>query len=311
MRSILPAFQLPNIPAAVAHPPSARTTVMSPIPPPSSFPPTEDGHFLSQDGLRLAWFRWDPPAAPRGTVCLAHGHGEHAGRYHHVAQAFVRSGFVFLAFDWRGHGKSEGPLGHSPSLGHMLDDVGRFLALESARPRLAYGHSMGGLLVLLRALTDPAGIHGVIATSPWLRLSFPAPAFKVLVGRMLQGTFPSMTTATGLEQAALSHDAAVVAAYAADPLVHERLSFRLGIDLLNGGEWALGHAAEFRLPILLMHGEADRITDPQATAEFFDHAGSADKTLRLWPGHYHETHNELEWQNVVEVSTGWARAHAV
>jgi alpha-beta hydrolase superfamily lysophospholipase len=283
---------------------------MSPIPTPSIFPPTDQGHFLSQDGLRLAWFRWDPPGAPRGTVCLAHGHGEHAGRYHHLAQAFVRSGFVFLAFDWRGHGRSEGARGHSPSLDHMLDDVGRLLALASARPRLAYGHSTGGLLVLLRALTDPTGIQGVIVTSPWLRLSFPAPALKVLMGKLLKGILPSMTTSTGLEQAALSNDGAVVAAYAADPLVHDRMSFRIGIDLLNGGEWALAHAGEFHLPILLMHGEADRITDPRATREFFEKASSADKTLRLWPGLYHETHNELDWARVVEVSTGWALAHA-
>ena len=282
---------------------------MSPIPSSSSFPPTDEGTFLSEDGLRLAWFRWDQAGAPRGTVCLAHGHGEHAGRYHHVARAFVRAGFVFLAFDWRGHGRSEGTRGHSPSLGIMLDDVGRLLALAPARPRVAYGHSTGGLLVLLRALTEPAGIQGVIATSPWLRLSFPAPAFKVLMGRMLKGILPAMTAATGLEQAALSHDPAVVAAYGADPLVHERMSFRLGIDLLNGGEWALAHAAEFRLPILLMHGEADRITDPAATREFFEKASSADKTLRLWPGLYHETHNELEWEKVIEGSTGWALAH--
>ncbi len=283
---------------------------MSPIPPPSNFPPTDQGRFLSQDGLGLAWFRWDPPGAPRGTVCLAHGHGEHAGRYHHVARAFVRAGFVFLAFDWRGHGRSEGIRGHSPSLERMLDDVGRFLSMASARPRLAYGHSTGGLLILLRALTDPAGIQGVIATSPWLRLAFPAPPFKVLMGRLLKGIFPSMTVATGLEQAALSHDAPVVAAYAADPLVHDRMSFRLGIDLLTGGERALAHAGEFRLPILLMHGEADRVTDARATREFFEKVSSTDKTLRLWPGLYHETHNEIEWEQVVEVSTGWALAHA-
>jgi alpha-beta hydrolase superfamily lysophospholipase len=88
------------------------------------------------------------------------------------------------------------------------------------------------------------------------------------------------------------------------------LSYRLGIDLLNGGEWALAHAAEFHLPILLMHGEEDRITDPRATAEFFENAGSADKTLRLWPRLYHETHNELDWETVVETSTGWALAHS-
>ena len=283
---------------------------MSPIPPPSDFPPTSEGRILSQDGLRLAWFRWDPPGVPRGTICLGHGHGEHAARYHHVAQAFVRAGFAFLALDWRGHGRSEGPHGHSPSLGQMVEDFGQLLAVASVRPLFAYGHSLGGLLVLIRGLTDPTGLHGVIASSPWLRLAFPAPAFKVLMGRMLKGILPSMTVSTGLEQAALSQDPAVVAAYAGDPLVHDRLSFRLGLDILDAGERVLARASEFRLPLLLTHGEADRIIDPKATQEFFERAGSPDKALRLWPGLYHETHNEPEWEKVVEVSTGWAVAHA-
>src|SRR3972149_3308650 len=151
---------------------------MSPIPPPSDFPPTAEGHLLSQDGLRLAWFRWDPPGTARGTICLGHGHGEHSGRYHHVAQALVRAGFVFLALDWRGHGRSEGRRGHAPSPRQMVDDFNRLLALAPARPLLAYGHSMGGLLVLVRALTDPTGIDGGIAHRPWFRLAFPAPPFK-------------------------------------------------------------------------------------------------------------------------------------
>jgi alpha-beta hydrolase superfamily lysophospholipase len=169
---------------------------------------------------------------------------------------------------------------------------------------------MGGQLVLNRVLTDSTGIDGVIATSPWLRLAFPAPRLKVLAGRCLRSILPSLSLPSGLEQAALSHDPAVVAAYAADPLVHDRISFRLGIDLLEGGKRALEQAGDFRLPVLLMHGSADRLIDPQATQLFFDRAGSADKTVRLWSGLLHETHNEAEWQEVVALSTGWARAHS-
>jgi alpha-beta hydrolase superfamily lysophospholipase len=283
---------------------------MSPVPAPSSNPPSDQGRLEASDGIPLSWYRWDPTGPVRGTVCLAHGHGEHAGRYHHVARAFTQAGFVFLAFDLRGHGHSGGPRGHAPSYAQVLDDLGRILRMSPARPCLAYGHSMGGQFVLNRVLTDPAGIDAVIVTSPWLRLAFPAPAFKILLGRALYGILPSKGVATGLEQAALSHDPAVVAAYAADPLVHDQLSFRLGIDLLDGGERALARAEAFRLPVLMMHGSADRLIDPQATQLFHQRASSPDKTLHLWPGLFHETHNELEWEKVVAVSTGWARAHA-
>jgi alpha-beta hydrolase superfamily lysophospholipase len=264
---------------------------------------------MASDGIVLAWVRWDPAGAARGTICHAHGLGEHSGRWGHVARAFTAAGFVFLAFDLRGHGRSGGPRGHTPSYRQVLDDIGLFLHLAPVRPTIAYGHSMGGQFVLNRVLTDPAGIDAVIVTSPWLRLAFPAPPVKVLLGRGLYSVLPAMTLPTGLEPAALSHDPAVVAAYANDPLVHDRVSFRLGIDLLDGGEGALAQAGGCRLPLLLMHGSADRLTDPGATQLFHDAAASTDKTFRLWPGLFHETHNELAWEDVVAVSTGWARAH--
>src|SRR3972149_3420307 len=242
---------------------------MSPVPSPASNPPSEAGRISAAGGGALAWYRGDPAGKARGTVGLAHGHGEHAGRYHHVARSFPEAGFVFLAFDLRGHGRSGGPRGHAPSYRQVLDDIGLILRLAPARPCLAYGHSMGGQFVLNRALTDPAGIDGVIVTSPWLRLAFPAPALKVFLGRTLNGIFPAMTLPTGLEQAALSHDPAVVAAYAADPLVHDRISFRLGIDLLDGGERALAQAQALRLPVLLMHGSgAPPLRPPADEARF-------------------------------------------
>jgi alpha-beta hydrolase superfamily lysophospholipase len=283
---------------------------MTPIPPPSHNPPSEEGRLVASDGVPLSWYRWDPAGRPRGTICLVHGHGEHAGRYGHVARAFTRAGFVVLGYDARGHGRSGGPRGHAPSYQQSLDDLGMVVQMTLVRPCFAYGHSVGGQYVLNRAMADPAGINGVIVTSPWLRLAFPAPRIKVRLGRALHSILPAVALASGLEHAALSRDPAVVAAYAADPLVHDRISFRLGIDLLDFGEHALARAETLRLPLLLMHGSADRVLDPEAARLFYDRAGSSDKTLRIWPGFYHETHNEPEWEGVVKVSTGWALAHA-
>src|SRR3989337_1003103 len=82
---------------------------MSPVPSPASNPPSEAGRISAADGVALAWYRWDPAGKARGTVCLAHGHGEHAGRYHHVARAFTEAGFVFLAFDLLAHARPGAP----------------------------------------------------------------------------------------------------------------------------------------------------------------------------------------------------------
>lgn len=281
---------------------------MPPIPSSALAAVTERGSIPTQDGLRLAWYRWDPPRKPLGTVCLVHGLGEHAGRYHHVAGAFTAAGFTFLAFDLRGHGNSEGPRGHSPSYDHLLDDYRRVLKTASG-PTIAYGHSMGGQIAINLERADPGGIAGLIVTSPWLRLAFPAPVIKVALGRSLKSILPRVTLPSGLEVAALSRDPEVPKAYAADPLVHDRLSFRMGIDLLDGSKEALRLAAAFRLPVLLAHGDSDRIMDHHATVEFHATAGSADKTLRLYPGLWHEPHNEPEWKQVLADLTGWAAAH--
>lgn len=281
---------------------------MPPLPSSAVAAVTERGSISTRDGLRLAWYRWDPPRKPLGTVCLAHGLGEHAGRYHHVAGACAAEGFSFLAFDMRGHGKSEGQRGHSPSYDHLLDDY-RLVLKTASGPTIAYGHSMGGQIAINLARVYPAGIAGVIATSPWLRLAFPAPAIKVALGRTLKSVLPKVSLASGLEVAALSRDREVCREYAADPLVHDRLSFRMGIDLLDGSKEALRLAAAFTLPVLLAHGDSDRIMDHHATVEFHAKAGSADKSLRLYPGLWHEPHNEPEWKQVLADLTGWAAAH--
>jgi alpha-beta hydrolase superfamily lysophospholipase len=283
---------------------------MSPVPPPSAHPPSETGFFAASDGVQLAWYRWDPEGAPRGTICLGVGHGEHVGRYAHVAAAFARKGFVFQGMDWRGHGNSEGTRGDAPSYQQLLDDYSTFFDRAPKPPRFAYGHSLGGQVILNWAIAHHGAARGILATDPWLRLAFPAPAGKVLMARTLRHILPSMAVATGLEIDALSRDREVCQAYRDDPLVHDRLSFRLGIALLEGGAAALGHAGEVRDPILLVHGTADRIIDPDGTREYFDRVGSADKTLKMLPDVYHEPHNDLGWEQVVAQLTGWAEARA-
>lgn len=280
------------------------------MPPPAHPPATDRGHLTASDGLRLAWYRWDPAAKPRGTICIAHGLREHSERYRHVAGAFADAGFAVLAMDWRGHGHSDGPRGYAPSYAQLLDDYGRLIGMATAAPKFAYGHSMGGQAILNYGRLHPEGLDGVIATGPWLRLAFPAPAFKVLLGRVLSPILPKGTLPSGLEVAALSRDPEVVRAYLADPVIHDQLSFRLGITMLDGGEDALAHAAEFRLPVLLAHGEADRIVNPRATESFYAQVGSSDKTMRLYQGFFHEIHNEPEWAEVLSDLTGWATARA-
>jgi alpha-beta hydrolase superfamily lysophospholipase len=167
---------------------------------------------------------------------------------------------------------------------------------------------LGGNLVLNYALRRRPRLAGVIATSPLLRLAFQPPAVKVTLGRIMNSLWPAFSQASGLETKALSRDPEVVRVYENDPLVHDHVSARMFMSFYQAGLWALEHAAEFPLPLLIMHGSADRLTSAEASREFADHV-PGDCTFKLWDGLYHETHNEPQKQEVFNFLLTWLKAH--
>ncbi|OQA40829.1 MAG: Phospholipase YtpA [Chloroflexi bacterium ADurb.Bin325] len=263
-----------------------------------------DGHPL----LGRAWL----PEQPKAVICLIHGLGEHAGRYGHVAAMFNDAGYAVLAYDQRGHGQAPGPRGHIPSWDALLNDVGLLLA-EAARrypglPCFLYGHSMGGNIVLRYTMDRRPALAGVVATSPAIGLS-KRPWLQQALGKIMYRVKPDFMLANGLELAGLSRDPAVVAAYEADPLVYGRISARLGLDLLDSMAWVAAHPDQFpAVPLLLVHGTADRLTSAAATEAFAGQV-KGDVTLKLWPGLYHETHNEPEKAEVLRFTIEWLDAH--
>jgi acylglycerol lipase len=262
----------------------------------------------TEDGLRLYAQGWQPQTELKGVICLVHGLGEHSGRYGHLAAFLNQAGHALLAFDLRGHGKSEGPRGHTPSYEALMEDIAHFLEETTERhpdrPRFLYGHSMGGNLVIEYALRRRPQLAGVIATGPLLRAAFEPPAWKLTLAKIMRSLWPTLSLSNGLDRQALSRDPEVVRAYDDDPLVHDRVSARLAMDMFQSGLRSLEHAAEFPLPLLLMHGGADRITSAQASREFAAQAGEAC-TLKIWDGFYHEIHNEPEQGEVFEYLWEW------
>jgi alpha-beta hydrolase superfamily lysophospholipase len=174
-------------------------------------------------------------------------------------------------------------------------------------PRFLYGHSLGGGQVINYALRRKPELGGVIASSPLLRLHFRPPAYKVLLGRLTLRFMPGFTQPTGLETAALSRDPTVPEAYLRDPLVHDRVTGAAYFGFRDAGEWAIQQAAEFPLPLLLMHGTADRLASAEASQEFARHTGR-HVILHLWEGGYHELHNDLEKEEVLQMVIIWLDA---
>jgi alpha-beta hydrolase superfamily lysophospholipase len=260
------------------------------------------------DQLTLYGQGWDPDEETSAVVCLLHGLGEHSGRYEHMATAFNRAGYAMISFDLRGHGRSEGRRGHAPGYAALMSDIDKLLKEAAVRypeiPCFLYGHSLGGNLAIHYVLKQRPSLGGVIASAPLLRLAYKPSQWKTGILRGMQAIRLNLSMRSGLDDTALSRDLNVVRNYRNDPLTHDLISARLAFDMLRCGQWNLNHAAEFPLPLLLMHGETDRITSAAATAEF---AKKADRTctLKIWEGLDHELHNEPEKRVVFDYVLEW------
>ncbi|PKN94937.1 MAG: lysophospholipase [Chloroflexi bacterium HGW-Chloroflexi-6] len=270
-----------------------------------------DWHWQTRDGLQL-YARAFTPEMPHAVVVLIHGHGEHSGRYLHVADAFCSAGYALATFDLRGHGLSDGQRGHCASYDALMDDIGDFLTQTEHRfvglPVFLYGHSLGGNLVTNFVLRRESSVSGVLVTGPWFRLAFEPPAAKITLGQMMDQISPAFTQPSGLDVSGISREGNVVNAYTGDPLVHSKITARSFIAFYNAGLWVLEHAAKLKIPMLLMHGTADRLTSPSATQDFARKAGEL-VTLRLWEGLFHEIHNEPEQGQVIQSMIAWMDEH--
>lgn len=269
----------------------------------------------SPDNTSFYFQGWQTETPAKAVVCLVHGLGEHSGRYAHVAEALNAAGYTLFGFDLRGHGKSGGARGHTPTYDVLMDDIGRLLDEAAARypdrPRFLYGHSLGGNLVLNYGLRCKPAIAGVISTSPGLRVTNPLPPLQIALARVMNKLQPGMQIANGLALDGLARDPEVIRAYTHDPLVHNKISVRLATGMLDAGEWAIVHAAEFPLPLLLVHGTADKLTSARATEEFAAKVPAGRCTLKLWEGFYHETHNEPEKAEVLAYMVNWLHGRLV
>ena len=270
-----------------------------------------------QDGTAFFVQGWKPDDKPKGLVALIHGLGEHSGRYAHVGKAMTDAGYTLVGFDLRGHGKSGGARGHYLSLNTVMRDIEEFLVFLAQRypqlPCFLYGHSLGGLLVLAFATASKADLKGVIAASPGLRSALNDQKWKVVMAKLLGSVVPSIQLSTNLEVTALSHDQNVVKTYINDPLVHDRMSLGFGKAGLIARDLVFAHAAEFPIPLLIMHSKIDRITYSSGSEEFarLVREAGGDVTLKLWDGLYHELHNEPEKAEIFKLMIEWLDKHLI
>ena len=249
------------------------------------------------------------PSTIKGAVILVHGMGEHSGRYtEFVIPKLVEQNLAVITYDQFGHGKTSGKKGHNPSFDAVLDSLSK--VIEKARetfgdlPTFLYGHSMGGNVIINYILRRQHNFKGVIATSPLLRLAFEPPKWKLFVGKIIQKIAPSVTMPSELDANSISRDPIEVKKYIDDTLVHDKISPNYSLTFFESGKWAIKNANKLQVPLLIVHGTGDKITDHKASKEFVDNT-NGKATLKLFDDGYHELHNDLEKEKFIKSINDW------
>lgn len=251
---------------------------------------------------------------PRAACILVHGSGEHCRRYDRLARFLAEGGLRVEAYDLRGHGHSGGERGHIWSFQDYLADLDMvWAAVRSTWPGLPmflYGHGCGGLIAVHWASRRWREPRGLVLSSPWLRPARKASWFRSCLAGALDRACPRLPTARGPDPRHLSRDEAVVKGYREDPKVVRRLSARWLGESMRAMAGAAAVAHSLHMPCLLVQGDADRVADPAAGVGFVQALPSADRTVKLYRGGYHELHSDSGWEQVLTDIRAWLSERA-
>jgi alpha-beta hydrolase superfamily lysophospholipase len=271
---------------------------------------TAAGTVTSADGTRIAFRAWPMPGA-KVTFAVAHGLGEHAGRYKDFANAMAQRGMGTFALDMRGHGQSQGQRGHVDAWSQWTDDISGFVREVERHVEgevVPLGHSFGGAAMLSTVIAGKLpGSKRFIVSSPALKVKVAVPGWKVNLGRMTSRLVPRLALSNEVDAGTLSRIPEVVEAYRTDPLVHSKISSRLFTEWQNAAQEVLAHAAEIKLPFLILAGADDSLIDPAGSQELHARAPESSE-LHLLPGRYHESFNDVGRDEVFDIINKWLSA---
>ena len=266
-----------------------------------------DGHLSTGQ----YWQGWAPDDVA-GVVVLVHGLHEHGGRYGHVAEWLARSGYATYAADHPGHGRSPGTRGNIGSMAATVAGVDETAVLTARAhpdvPVFVYGHSMGGLVAAQYLTGTPSvPVRGAVLSAAAVDLSS-ANAVQQKAAPLLGRLLPDLGVLT-LDADAVSRDPAVVAAYRADPLNRMgKVRARTGAEMITTVAAMPDRLRSLTIPLLVVHGGADRLVPPAASEFLAGTAASTDVTHTVYPGLFHEPHNEPEQAQVLDDVVAWLDA---
>lgn len=277
--------------------------------------------FSGKDGVQLFCQSWKQAQfSPARSVVIIHGMMEHCDRYGNVLDAFENDDLSFFSFDLRGHGRSGEKQGDIQDLSLVVDDIVSYLEFlkeeEGIDKPLMIAHSFGGLMALSFAL-DPAHrklIKALMTSAAVIsaKMNLGMYVKQFLARFVLKKISPKLILPVGLDAHHISHDLEAVELYKKDPMVFDKISVALAAGTIEEGLKILDRADEIKdIPVYMAHGEDDQIAIVEGTKKVFAKIKSTDKTLKLYPGLYHEIFNEVpaERQKVLSDLRPWVLEH--
>ena len=269
----------------------------------------DEGWLSTPAGQRI-YFRRFEVKTPRAVLAIAHGFGEHGGRYPAVVERMGAEGYSVLAMDHRGHGRSPGPRGHVDRWSDYRDDVDAFVQMVGREnpevPVFLMGHSMGALIVVDYVLHEAPALAGVIASGIGLRPGKAATRLQILMAQTLSSFLPRLPLKVGaIDGGRLTRDPDMLTTYREDPLVHNVATVRWGREALAAIERVRRMAGGMQVPILITHGEKDEVVQAEGSRELYERLEHADRELRIYPEALHEPHNDVCRGEVVEDLVRW------
>ena len=270
-----------------------------------------EGSFEGVDGIKIFTREWQPAGTPYAVVVISHGLNAHSGLYEWAAQQFTSKGLAVYALDHRGRGRSEGERFYVRKFADYTQDLATFIDMVKVRepglPVFLLGHSAGGVIACGYALEHQDELAGLICEDFAYQVPVPNIALAILKGIAYVAPHAHVFK---LKNKDFSRDPAVVAALNADPLIaNEAQASATVAELVRADELLAKSFQRFTLPLLILHGTADKVTKPGGSQEFFDKAGSADKTLKMYEGHFHDLLADIGKQQVMADIQAWIDAH--
>jgi acylglycerol lipase len=273
----------------------------------------QEGFFKGVRDANIYFQSWLPESEPKAILLIVHGLAEHSGRYMNIVHHFVPLNYAVYGIDHLGHGKSDGTRvfvnrfeDYTKPLKTYFDMIRLW---QPRKPIFLVGHSMGGLISAVFLIDHQAELRGVVLSGAAVKIPSNITPATLFVGKMLSALAPKFGL-IGLDAEGICRDPAVVQAYVDDPLVHRgKTTARLAAEMLKAMQYLMAQATKITLPIMLVQGSADRLVDPAGSQMLYNAVSSADKTIRIYDGFFHEVFNEPERGRVLHDVEVWLEAH--